>query len=171
MKKSVRPISLLTVLCATFATTSGLALARAPADDRGSLPPPVAEYLAQAERDCPAGFRAGHAVQTVDLTGEGQPGYVIDPHKMSCAGSPHLFGGTGPASIELFVTLPSGKVAHRGGVLALSYTVDPAPAGGPPVLEFVTHNTAGPGSIDSYRWAGHEFNLINHRPDAGAASD
>jgi hypothetical protein len=136
------------------------------------FPPAVAEYVDQARRDCPAGFQAGQAVETADLTGSGQPGYIVDPHKMSCAGSPHLFGGSGPASIELFALNGAGQVAHKTGVLALAYKIVPAEAGGAPVIAFTTHNTTdAAGSIDSYRWNGTDFGLISHRSMAGPPED
>ncbi|HLG86184.1 MAG TPA: hypothetical protein VKZ79_03200 [Alphaproteobacteria bacterium] len=126
------------------------------------LPQPVADWLAQAKSDCPGGFADHGAVKEVDLTGDGRPAYVADPHALSCAGSPHMFGGSAPASIELFVTGPSGNVVHTGGVLALGYRIDPTP-GGPPTIIFDTHDTKDEaGSFDAYRWDGHNFQMIHH---------
>ena len=126
------------------------------------LPQPVADWLAQARTDCPGGFADHGAVREVDLTGEGRPGYVADPHALSCAGSPHMFGGSAPASIELFVTAPSGNVVHTGAVLALGYRVE-STSGGPPTIVFDTHDTKDEaGSFDAYRWDGHNFQMIQH---------
>ena len=127
-----------------------------------NLPGPVADWLAQAKQDCPAGFEARDgAVQTVELTGDGRSGYIIDPHHLVCAGSPHLFIGDGPASIELFVTLPSGEVVHTGAVRALDYRIEPSTQGGPPILAFETHEESErAGSVDKYRWDGKNFALL-----------
>src|ERR1700759_2971089 len=75
-----------------------------------NYPGPVARWLEQAQSDCKQGFAAHDPIQTLSLTGDGRPGYIADPHRLTCAGEPHLFIGDGPASIELFVTLPSGEV-------------------------------------------------------------
>jgi len=126
------------------------------------LPQPVTDWLAQAKSDCPGGFADHGAVRQADLTGDGRPSYIADPHALSCAGSPHMFGGSAPASIELFVTAPSGNVVHTGGVLALGYRIDAA-AGGPPAIIFDTHNKEDEaGSFDVYRWDGHNFQMIQH---------
>ncbi len=137
--------------------------AAAPAlPDPSQLPQPVADWLAQAKNDCPAGFQALDAIQAVSLTGDGRRGYIANPHRLSCAGEPHLYGGDGPASIELFVTLPSGQVVHTGGVLALGYQIEDASGGGAPVIAFTTHSGDSPtGSIDDYRWDGRNFALLN----------
>jgi len=133
---------------------------KAPADM--SYPGPVAHWLEQARQDCPAGFAAHDPIQTLSLTGDGRPGFIADPHRLTCAGEPHLFIGDGPASIELFVTLPSGEVVHTGGVRALSYQVVQSPQGGPPTLNFQTHDVGQPaGSVDSYRWDGRNFAVMN----------
>jgi hypothetical protein len=142
-------------LAATFAVAR-----EAPA--QMSYPGPVAHWLDQARQDCPAGFQSHDPIQTLSLTGDGRPGYIADPHRLTCAGEPHLFIGDGPASIELFVTLPSGEVVHTGGVRALSYQVMPSPQGGPPTLTFDTHDPdRATGSVDSYRWDGRNFALLN----------
>jgi hypothetical protein len=142
-------------LAATFASAR-----EAPA--QMSYPGPVARWLDQARQDCPAGFQSHDPIQTLSLTGDGRPGYIADPHRLTCAGEPHLFIGDGPASIELFVTLPSGEVVHTGGVRALSYQVVPSPQGGPPTLNFDTHDPSqATGSVDSYRWDGRNFALLN----------
>jgi hypothetical protein len=134
-----------------------------PGPARADLPPPVAGWLAQAQQDCPAGFHDGGAIVTAPLTGDGKPGYIADPHKLTCAGEPHLYGAGGPASIELFVTLPDGQVVHSSGVLALGYQIVEG-EGGAPVIAFQTHNLADrAGSIDSYRWDGQGFTLISQR--------
>ncbi len=127
-----------------------------------NLPPPVAAWLSKAKQDCPTGFSADNPIETLDLTGEGRPGYIANPHRLSCAGEPHLFVGDGPASIELFVTLPTGEVVHTGGVRALGYQVMPGAGGGAPTLTFQTHEDGErAGSIDAYRWDGHNFALLN----------
>ena len=127
-----------------------------------NLPQPVAAWLAQAQRDCPAGFQAKDPIESVNLTGDGRPGFIADPHRLVCAGEPHLFSGDGPASIELFVTLPSGQTVHTGGVRALAYQVMQSPQGGPPTLSFQTHEDGErAGSVDSYRWDGHNFALLD----------
>ncbi len=142
-----------------------------PPQHQSDWPTPVADWLDQAKRDCPAGFQDRGAVDVQSLTGDGQPGYIADPHKLTCAGSPHLYGADGPASIELFVTRPSGQVVHAAGILALGYKVV-TPAGGPPVLAFETHNAADrAGSIDSYRWDGSGFTLINQSSMAEPPAD
>jgi hypothetical protein len=128
------------------------------------LPGPVADWLVQAKEDCPAGFQSQDAVQSVSLTGDGRPSFIANPHRLTCAGEPHLYGGDGPASIELFVTLPSGEVVHTGGVLALGYQIQDAPGGGAPIIAFTTHESAVPtGSIDDYRWDGRNFALLNRQ--------
>ena len=129
------------------------------------LPGPVAAWLSQARQDCPSGFQArGDAIRPFSLTGDGRPGYIADPHKLSCASEPHLFVGDGPASIELFVTLPSGEVVHTGGVRALGYQVMPAPQGGAPIIAFQTHGEGDAvGSIDDYRWDGQNFAMLNRQ--------
>ena len=138
-----------------------LAPAKQPTAD-ASLPQPVAAWLDKARQDCPNGFQNRNAVEAVDLTGDGRPGYIANPHSLVCAGEPHLFSGDGPASIELFVTLPSGEVVHTGGVRALGYQVMPGPQGGAPTLAFQTHEeNERAGSVDSYRWDGHNFELLN----------
>ena len=138
----------------------------------GNLPGLVNDYLAQARQDCPAGFQADGAVEQVDLTGDGRQGYIINPHRMVCAGSPHLFGGDGPASIELFVTLPSGELVHTGSVLALGYRIEPGPQGGVPTIAFQTHDeTDRAGSIDHYRWDGRNFALLDRRSMAAPPVD
>jgi hypothetical protein len=144
-----------------MALAATVAFARqAPADI--NYPAPVTRWLEQARQDCPAGFATHDPIQTLSLTGDGRPGYIADPHRLTCAGEPHLFIGDGPASIELFVTLPSGEVVHTGGVRALSYQVMPSPQGGPPTLNFETHDMNQPaGSVDSYRWDGRNFALLN----------
>lgn len=127
------------------------------------LPQPVANWLAQAKSDCPGGFADHGAVKQADLTGDGRPAYIADPHALTCAGSPHMFGGSAPASIELFVTAPSGDVVHTGGVLALGYHIDSSPAGAPTII-FDTHDERDEaGSLDAYRWDGHNFQLISHK--------
>ena len=126
------------------------------------FPPPVTEWLEHARQDCPAGFAAQNPIQTVDLTGDGRPGYIADPHRLTCAGEPHLFIGDGPASIELFVTLPSGEVVNTGGVVAFGYRVIPSPQGTPPTLSFQTQGSGGlPGNVDDYRWDGSNFTVLN----------
>lgn len=148
---------------ACAAVALALTVPAAAAVQDSNLPPPVTAWLAQAKQDCPAGFEVRQgAVETAELTGDGRAGYVIDPHRLVCAGSPHLFIGDGPASIELFVTLPSGEVVHTGAVLALSYRIEPSAQGGPPILAFQTHEPSErAGSIDTYRWDGKNFALLN----------
>ena len=132
------------------------------ADVSVALPQLVVDWIAQAKSDCPGGFADHGAVKQVDLTGDGRPGYIADPHALSCAGSPHLFGGSAPASIELFVTAPAGNVVHTGGVLALGYHIQPS-AGGPPEIVFETHNLQDDaGSFEAYRWDGHNFAMLSH---------
>jgi hypothetical protein len=127
-----------------------------------AYPIPVTHWLDQAKQDCPKGFAAHDPIQTLSLTGDGRPSFIADPHKLTCAGEPHLFVGDGPASIELFVTLPSGEVVHTGGVRALSYEVVQNPQGGAPTLNFQTHEAGAPtGSVDSYRWDGRNFTVMN----------
>ena len=134
--------------------------AKAPAQT--NYPGPVAHWLEQAQSDCKQGFAAHDPIQTLSLTGDGRPGYIADPHRLTCAGEPHLFVGDGPASIELFVTLPSGEVVHTGGVRALSYQVVPGPQGSAPTLTFDTHDPdRATGSVDSYRWDGRNFTVVN----------
>lgn len=136
--------------------------AKEPRPAETNLPQPVAAWLAQAKQDCPSGFQNKNAVESADLTGDGRPGYIANPHNLVCAGEPHLFSGDGPASIELFVTLPSGEVVHTGGVRALGYQIMPSPQGGAPTLAFQTHEVAErTGSVDTYRWDGHNFALLN----------
>jgi hypothetical protein len=148
------PASLI-ALTATFSIAQA-----APAET--NYPAPVAKWLAQAKQDCPAGFQANNPIQTLSLTGDGQPGFIADPHRLVCAGEPHLFSGDGPASIELFVTLPSGETVHTGGVRALTYQVAQSPQGGAPTLTFETHDPAErAGSVDAYRWDGRNFALLN----------
>jgi hypothetical protein len=146
--------------------------ARAAVQEDG-LPALIAQYLDEARQDCPAGFQAKGAVEKADLTGDGRPGYIVNPHRMVCAGSPHLFGGDGPASIELFVTLPSGELVHTGGVLALGYRIEPGPNGGEaPVIAFQTHDEADRAvSIDHYRWDGRNFALLERRSMAAPPVD
>jgi hypothetical protein len=144
--------------CVLAVSFAGAAMA---AVQDANLPPKIVDYLAQARQDCPAGFQARGAVEEADLTGQGRPAYIVNPHRMVCAGSPHLFGGDGPASIELFVTLPSGELVHTGGVLALGYRIDPSPQGGAPIIAFQTHDTGErAGSVDRYRWDGRNFALL-----------
>jgi hypothetical protein len=155
-----------------FASAALVALGAHAAIQGDDLPGPVNDYLAQAHQDCPVGFEAKGAVEQVDLTGDGRPGYIINPHRMACAGSPHLFGGDGPASIELFVTLPSGELVHTGSVLALGYRIEPGPQGGPPTIAFQTHDEADrAGSIDHYRWDGRNFALLDRRSMAAPPVD
>lgn len=133
---------------------------KAPADT--SYPGPVAHWLEQAKQDCKQGFSAHDPIQTLSLTGDGKPSFIADPHRLTCAGEPHLFVGDGPASIELFVTLPSGEVVHTGGVRALGYQVVESPQGGAPTVNFQTHDNGAPtGSVDSYRWDGRNFTVMN----------
>ena len=66
-------------LAATFAVAHA-----APADT--NYPAPVANWLAQAKQDCPAGFQANNPIQTLSLTGDGRPGFIADPHRLVCAG-------------------------------------------------------------------------------------
>src|SRR6201996_1864134 len=133
---------------------------KAPADQ--AYPGPVAHWLEQAKSDCPAGFAAHDPIQTLSLTGDGRPSFIADPPRLTCAGEPHIFIGDGPASIELFVTLPSGEVVHTGGVRALGYQVVQSPQGGAPTLNFQTHDAGAPaGSVDSYRWDGRNFTVMN----------
>ncbi len=140
--------------------TTGAFAKQTPVD--ANLPQPVAAWLTQAQRDCPAGFQAQNPIQSVDSDRHRAAGYIADPHRLVCASEPHLFSGDGPASIELFVTLPSGEVVHTGGVRALAYQVMPSPQGGPPTLAFQTHESAErTGSVDNYRWDGHNFALLN----------
>jgi hypothetical protein len=137
-----------------------------------TLPPPVAAWLDQARQDCPAGFQAKDEVEEADLTGAGRPGYIANPHGLTCAGEPHLYGGDGPASIELFVTLPSGEVVHAGAVLALGYQIQPSGDGGPPVIAFQTHEDGDrSGSVDEYRWDGRVFALQNRNSMAAPPMD
>jgi hypothetical protein len=153
-----RLLPLLLLSAAPFA-----AMAQQP-DKTADLPGPVADWIAQARRDCPGGFHADGAVQSVSLTGDGRPGYIADPHRLACDQSPTLYGGLGPASIELFVTLPSGQLVHSAGVLALGYRVAPSPDGGLPIVIFDTHGAGErAGSADNYRWDGHNFTMIDHR--------
>jgi hypothetical protein len=153
-------LRILSVSCMLFLVGTNAMAATAP--DPANLPKPVADWLTQARDDCPAGFQVQDAIQTLSLTGDGRPGFIANPHRLSCAGEPHLYGGDGPASIELFVTLPSGEVVHTGGVLALGYQIQDAPGGGAPVIAFLTHNSdAATGSIDDYRWDGRNFALLN----------
>ncbi len=149
------------------------ALAKARRDlQGGNLPPPVAEMIVQAREDCPAGFKDEGAVQSVSLTGDGRPSYILDPHRLACAGSPHLFSGDGPSSIELFVTLPSGQVVHTGGVVALAYSVQPSADGGAPILAFETHGVADrAGTISAYRWDGKNFSLLRQQSMAMPPND
>jgi hypothetical protein len=163
-------------LAALGALPVSLVIFGAPAIAAGMVadnyPAPVARWLQQAQQDCPAGFQAHDPIQAVSLTGDGRPGFIADPHRLTCAGEPHLFVGDGPSSIELFVTLPSGEVVHTGGVLALSYQVMSSPQGGPPTLVFQTHDPSErAGSVDSYRWDGQNFAILNKQslavPPAG----
>jgi hypothetical protein len=159
----VLPASLLMVGAVANAATGTVA---------DNYPAPVAQWLQQAQQDCPAGFQAHNPIQSVSLTGDGRPGYIADPHRLTCAGEPHLFIGDGPSSIELFVTLPTGEVVHTGGVLALSYQVMQSPQGGAPTLVFQTHGASErTGSMDSYRWDGRNFAVLEQRslavPPAG----
>ncbi len=142
-------------------------LAAVPADaaapaPAASYPQPVADWLDKARQDCPGGFASQPGVvRSFDLTGTGAPSYVIDPHFLSCAQEPHLYVGDGPASIELFVTLPSGRVVHTGGVVAMGYRVVPNTGGGAPVIAFDSHDAnERAGSVDSYRWDGQNFALL-----------
>ena len=154
-----RPFDLVAI--GLFAVLGGFLLPRSAAA-AVELPQPVTNWLAQAKSDCPGGFADHGAVKEADLTGDGRPSYIADPHALSCAGSPHMFGGNAPASIELFVTNPAGGVVHTGGVLALGYRIDPSPSG-PPAIVFDTHNKEDEaGSFDIYRWDGHNFQMIRH---------
>lgn len=158
--------------CATAALAVGIALDASAAVQDDNLPGPVNDYLEQARQDCPVGFQAKGAVEEVDLTGDGRPGYIINPHRMVCAGSPHLFGGDGLASIELFVTLSSGQLVHTGAVLALGYRIESSPKGGPPIIAFQTHDEADrAGSIDHYQWDGRNFALLDRRSMAAPPVD
>ena len=151
---------LIAPMALVLTATAALAKQNPPAET--SLPPPVAAWLAQAKQDCPQGFENRNAVESADLTGHGRPGFIADPHKLVCAGEPHLYQGDGPASIELFVTLPTGEVVHTGGVRALAYQLMPGAPGAPPTLSFQTHEDGErAGSIDNYRWDGRNFTLLN----------
>ncbi len=154
------PILLAAPLLAAVPATAAMA-----APSGVDLPGPVADWLSKARQDCPSGFRAREdVIRSYSLTGDGRLGYVADPHRLSCAGEPHLFVGDGPASIELFVTLPSGEVVHTGGVVALGYQVMPTPQGGPPVIAFQTHGAGdATGAIEDYRWDGQNFALLNRQ--------
>jgi hypothetical protein len=146
------------------AVASALAKTRAELHDTSDLPAPVVDMLSKARDDCPAGFKDDGAVQQTSLTGDGKPSYIMDPHKLACAGSPHLFSGDGPSSIELFVTLPSGQVVHTGGVVALAYTIQPGPDGGAPIIAFETHaDGERAGTISFYRWDGQNFNMLRRQ--------
>src|ERR1700730_10740091 len=107
----MRAYGLFGAISFVFAASFLGSAARAAVPAAGAYPGPVAAWLAKAQQDCPGGY-AMHdgAVQSLDLTGTGAPGWVIDPHHLSCAQEPHIFQGDGPASIELFVTLPGGEV-------------------------------------------------------------
>ncbi len=132
----------------------------ADAANDGNFPPAVANWLDEARRSCPVGFEAKGAVEQADLTGEGRPAFIANPHRLSCAGSPHVFGGDGAAPIELFVTLRSGETVHAGSVLAIGYKIRPSPNGGAPVIEFQTHDPdERAGSFDRYRWDGRSFSM------------
>jgi hypothetical protein len=157
----IRSAALLVVPASAIALAGSFAFARETPVET-NYPGPVAHWLQQAQQDCPAGFQAHDPIQTLNLTGDGRPGFIADPHRLTCAGEPHLFIGDGPASIELFVTLPSGEVVHTGGVRALNYQVMQSPQGGAPTLTFETHDPSErAGSVDSYRWDGRNFALLN----------
>jgi hypothetical protein len=137
-----------------------------------SYPPAVQQWLDQARSDCRAGFAAHNPIQTVDnLGGGGRPGYIADPHRLTCAGEPHLFIGDGPASIELFVTLRSGEVVHTGGVLAFGYQVSNS-GRGPATVSFRTQGTGGaPDTVDDYRWNGNNFTILNRSASAAPPAE
>lgn len=169
-RAALRPLATAAaVLWLAAGAVSGMAVA-APQDD--NLPPAVTHWLDQARADCPSGFQAKGAVELADLTGDGRPGYIVNSHRLACAGSPHLFGGDGPASIELFATLPSGELVHTGGVLALGYRIEPSPDGGAPLLVFQTHDAnERAGSIDRYRWDGKNFAMLRRNSLAAPPVD
>jgi hypothetical protein len=149
------------VVCLLAAASSAFAQGSKNAAD---LPGPVADWIAKARQDCPKGFSDAGAVEKIPLTGDGRAGYAIDPHKFACDAAPGLYGGLGPASIELFVTLPSGQVVHAGGVVALGFKVTPYPDGGAPVIAFDTHEVKErAGSVDRYRWDGSRFAIMDRR--------
>jgi len=156
---SAIPLSSLAVL-AVF----GLVLAGSAQAADAPQPQPVADWLAQARRDCPAGFADNGAIQAADLTGDGRTGYIADPHRLSCAGSPRQFGGRDPAPIALFVADAAGNVARAAEIVALGYRIAPAAQGGAPTIIFETHDVKdAAGSFESYRWNGRAFAAVGRR--------
>lgn len=65
-------------------------------------------FLAQAKADCAsldngAFTAAPDAVQQIDLTGDGQPGTLVDTAKFQCSTSASYWGGTGGTWLAIFV--------------------------------------------------------------------
>ena len=90
------------------------ALAAPAAAAPSSLPPDVQRYVAQFDQICrQAGGSPGNhtgMITVVDLTGDGQPDFVIDIHNYNCLDAPaSVAAGRDGMAVAIFVTGSGGS--------------------------------------------------------------
>jgi hypothetical protein len=102
--------------------------------DASKYPKDVQTALAYASDECKSqgggeAILAPDAVQTVDLTADGRPDYIIQFGGTKCsAGTRAVFCGSGGCLINILVTLPNGHVRKVFDNYVRSFDIRPDPA-------------------------------------------
>jgi hypothetical protein len=108
------------VLGAALAS-SGAGAAEEPAGAKG--------VLDAARKACAAnGLQlnvAPEAIRTIDLTGDGQPDYLIDFNHATCEGRESVFCGTGGCELAIVVALRRGQFREVFHQQVLRYEIEP----------------------------------------------
>jgi len=104
--------------------------AKPPPLDAGKYPAEVQKALRYANEECKSQGGgevtfAHDTVTTLDLTGGGRRDYIVDFHHTECAGREAVYCGTGGCTMEILVTLPSGKVRSVFNDRVRSYEILP----------------------------------------------
>src|SRR3982751_2673171 len=86
-----------------------------PPFDGGKYPAEVQKALRYANEECKSQgggeVKFAHdTVTTLDLTGDGRDDYIVDFHHTECVGREAVYCGSGGCTMEILVTLPSGKI-------------------------------------------------------------
>lgn len=118
------------------------------------LPQVVQKVLGEMMKDCKeAGGKPAKSpglLTVADLTGDGQPDFVIDQGAFNCDGAASLFSGSGGSAMSVYVGTPEGQAtaAFDTGSFGVKVDKDSKPAklsvmvGGPLCGQKVTPKTA-----------------------------
>jgi hypothetical protein len=128
--------------------------------DPEAYPSEVRKSLRYANEECArdGGGKATFAPDTVrklDLTGDGRDDYIVDFRDTECAGSQAVYCGTGGCTMEILVTLPSGKVrsVFNDRVRVIEILDGQGPSAGPRTIRLALHGSycGGHGNPSCYK--------------------